>query len=225
MSLKEANQLIKKYVRLRDKLKISSTTKLVADFKRQEKLCIEKFQYLIFTKTNKYKIYPNYEDLVQEGHVALLSALKNYTFDKKCKIDANMLRFFWLVHKYVDTRISRCANLHTTIRFPLKYANKITPHRESIIPTLHGESILPIFGERIDDQYDILERGETLKSIRHNFSNLSTNQKKVVQMLFGMNGEKQYSISKVCQKLNISRPTCVKILDQVLNILRRTVQL
>jgi RNA polymerase sigma factor (sigma-70 family) len=208
MSLKEANQLIKKYIRLREKSQKSKDHKLVTEFRAHENLCIQKFKYLVLMKTSRYKNFSNYEDLNQEGLEALLKAMNSY--------DPKKGSWFWWAHKYIDTRIARCANLHTTIRFPLKYAKQVAPHRESV---------LPILVDQVSGPYDILERNEMLKTVKKNFAYLSPNQQKVVTMLFGMDGEAPQSISKVCQKLRMSRPNCVKLLDQVLNILRRNVQL
>lgn len=208
MSLTEANRLIRKYVKLREKIKTSKDAKIAIAFRNHEKLCVEKFKYLVVMKTGRYKNFNNYEDLNQEGLEALLKAMNSY--------DPQKGNWFWWAHKYIDTRIARCANLHTTIRFPLKYAKMIAPHRESV---------LPILVDQLAGPSDLLEHSEALKAVNKNFANLSVNQKKVVQMLFGMNGEDPQSISKVCQQLRMSRPTCVKLLDQVLGILRRNIQL
>lgn len=209
MSLKEANQLIKKYIRLRNKVKSSKEAKLISEFKTHENLCIQKFKHLVLMKTSRYKNFNNYEDLNQEGLEAILQAMNSYDPKKGGNI-------FWWMHKYIDTRIARCANLHTTIRFPLKYAKQVAPHRESALPLLIDQ----VFGP-----HDLLEQSEALKVVKKNFVHLSTNQQRVVQMLFGMDGENPQSISKVCRQLRMSRPTCVKLLDQVLNILRRNIQL
>ena len=83
-------------------------------FEKQQKICVEKFKYLITMKTNRYKKFSNYEDLNQDGYEALLKAMKNYNPDKGI--------FFYWAFKYINTRISRCANLHTAIRYPLKYS-------------------------------------------------------------------------------------------------------
>ncbi len=84
---------------------------------------------------------------------------------------------------------------------------------------------MPILIDPLAGPQDILEHSEALKVVRTNFVNLSDNQQKVVKLLFGMEGKSPQSISKVCQQMSISRPACVKILDQVLNILRRNIQL
>jgi len=208
MSIDEAQDLMKQLIKYREKANKTKASKDVRSFKNHERLCIEKFKYLVMGKVAKYRNFSNYEDLVQDGLEALTKAMRNYNPEKGI--------FFWWAHKYIDTCIARRANLHTTIRFPLKYAKKVAPHRESVLPVLI---------DQLSGPHDILERNEALRAVNKNFSNLSTNQKKVVQMLFGIDNEQPQSISKVCQRLRISRPTCVKLLDQVFTILRKNVQL
>lgn len=208
MSLKEANRLIKKYVKLRDQVKNSASEKLVADFKKHENLCIQKFRYLVLMKTSRYKNFNNYEDLNQEGLEALVMAMNSYKPERG--------NWFWWAHKYLDTRIARCANRHTTIRFPLKYAKNTTPHREAVLPLLIDNYSSP---------YDAFEYNETIAVVQKSFDKLSDSQQQVIKLLFGMNGEDPQSISRVCKKLKISRPYCINVLDQVFSILKRSIQL
>jgi len=206
MTIQEANQLINKYVRLRDKKNKNDQLKL--ELKKQEKLCVEKFKYLVLIKTNRYKQFNNYEDLVQEGTEALLKALYSYKPSKGANV-------FWWLHKYIDTRIARCANLHTAIRFPLKYAKEHIPHREPFLPVLI---------DRLAKPSDLLEQQELLCLVKKSFNNLSKPQKQVVQMLFGINGEAPRSITKICKQLHMSRESCNKILNQALNVLRKNIK-
>src|ERR1700690_2536210 len=129
----EAQDLMIKLIDLRSKVKEDAS--LGAEIRAHEKICIEKFKYLVTMKTGRYKIFNNYEDLNQEGYEALIKAMKNYNPKKGS--------FFWWAHRYIDTRISRSANLHTTIRYPLKVAKNNAPHKESVMPLLIEENYCP----------------------------------------------------------------------------------
>jgi RNA polymerase sigma factor (sigma-70 family) len=209
LRIEEANSLIGKLLKLKSKAKKTGDKEDIRRFKEYEQVCVDKFKYIVLSKTQRYRNFSNYEDLTQEGLMALLSALHSFNPKRKSNI-------FWWIHRYTDTRIARCANLHTTIRFPLKYAKHTAPHRESA---------LPLMVDQVSGPHDILEQSEALKTIKKNFVHLSPNQQKVVSMLYGIDGEAPSSISKVCQQLRMSRPTCVKLLDQVFSILRRNIQL
>src|ERR1700723_11201 len=131
----EAQNLMAKLVDLRMEVKTSEDPKIRAQLNRHEQICIEKFRYLITMRTGRYKAFSNYEDLNQEGFEALIKAMKTYNPKKGS--------FFAWAHNYIGTRISRSANLHTTIRFPLKVAKANTPHKESIMPVMIEERFCP----------------------------------------------------------------------------------
>ena len=135
LSEKEAEDLILELTSLQNEVKNNNLPELQNKLKKHEKKCIESFSYLINMKTSRYKKFSNYEDLVQEGYVALVTGLSSYKTGKG--------NIFWWLHKYIDTRIARCANLHTTIRYPLKVAKDQIPHKEAIIPTLIEEYNCP----------------------------------------------------------------------------------
>src|SRR5271154_6222260 len=131
----EAHDLMKKFIDLRTQFKETGDAKIKTQLKQHEQICIEKFKYLITMKTGRYKTFSNYEDLNQEGFEALIKAMKTFKPNKGS--------FFAWAHNYIGTRISRSANLHTTIRFPLKVAKANTPHKESVMPLLIEERYCP----------------------------------------------------------------------------------
>lgn len=202
----EAQKLMETLIQLRAKAKKTKDTKDIKEFKSHEKLCIEKFKYIVLIKASRYKNFANYEDLVQDGMEGLVKAMRTFRLGRGSA-------FYWF-HRYVDTLIARRANLHTTIRFPLKHAKAIAPHRESALPIL----IDPLCGP-----HDILERNEILRAASANFVNLSVNQKKVARLLFGLDSGNPQSITNVCKQLRMSRPVCVKLLDQVFHILKKNI--
>lgn len=204
MTVKEADRLIKKYVKLREQVKISDESKLITEFKKHESICVNKFKYLVLMKTARYKNFNNYDDLIQEGLVALLKAMNSYNPSKGS--------WFWWAHKYLDTSIARCANLHTTIRFPLQYAKHNTPHREAALPLLIDYR---------ENAHEIMENGEALGLLKSNIKHLSSDQKQIIQMLFGINNEKIYSIANICKQLKIPRSSCIKVLNTAIGILKK----
>ncbi len=98
----EAQDLMIKLIDLRKRAKEAGDPKIISELKKHEKICMEKFRYLVTMKTGRYKAFNNYDDLNQEGFEALVKAMNNYNPKKGS--------FFWWAHKYIDTRISRSAN-------------------------------------------------------------------------------------------------------------------
>lgn len=199
----EAQDLMVKLIDLRKKTKESDNKSLMLELKKHEKICMDKFKYLVTMKTGRYKAFNNYDDLNQEGFEALLNSMNNY--------DPKKGSFFWWAHKYIDTRISRTANLHTTIRFPLKVAKNNTPHKEAVMPILIEEQYCP------DKE---LEESQMNNSIQSALSFLSDEQKEVVNLAFGFDGDKPMSINKICKKLNVSRLNCIKTINGAFSTMR-----
>ncbi len=204
----EAQDLMIKLIDLRSQVKETGSPKTINELKKHEKSCIEKFRYLVTMKTGRYKAFSNYDDLNQEGFEALVKAMNNYNPKKGS--------FFWWAHKYIDTRISRSANLHTTIRYPLKVAKNNTPHKESVMPLLIEERYCP------DKE---LEESQTLGAIQGALSSLTDDQKEVINLAFGFDGDKPMSINKVCKKLGISRLNCIKTINSALSTMREKIKI
>jgi len=204
----EAQDLMTTLVDLREKTKGSGDPALIAQLKKHEQLCMAKFKYLVTMKTGRYKSFSNYDDLNQEGFEALIKSMNNYNPKKGS--------FFWWAHKYIDTRISRSANLHTTIRFPLKVAKLNTPHKEALMPLLVEETYCP------DKE---LEQSQTVNAIQSAISLLTDEQKEIVNLAYGMDGDKPMSINKICKKLNISRVSCIKTINSSLSIMREHIRI
>jgi RNA polymerase sporulation-specific sigma factor len=208
LTIDEAQELMKKLIELRAKAKETKNIIDINNFNRHERLCVEKFSYLITMKTSRYKIFNNYEDLNQEGEAGLLMAMKNYNPKKG--------NFFYWAHKYIQTRISRTANLHTTIRYPLKVAKDMPPHKEAIMPLLVEEKYCP------DKE---LEEVRSKSAIVNATRFLSKMQKEVIELRFGLNGDKRMSISRICKTLDISRANCIKMINESLVIMRENIKI
>jgi RNA polymerase sigma factor (sigma-70 family) len=159
-------------------------------------------------KTGRYKAFSNYDDLNQEGFEALIKAMKNYNPKKGS--------FFWWAHKYIDTRISRSANLHTTIRYPLKVAKDKTPHKEAVMPTLIEERYCP------DRE---LEDVQTNSVIQNAFDVLTDEQRSIINLAYGLDGTKPMSVNKICKEMHISRTSCMKSINSALSLMKDHIKL
>ena len=204
----EAQDLMTKWIDLKSRLEKSNDPKLVGDFKKHNKECVEKFKYLVTMKTGRYKAFSNYEDLNQEGYEALYKAMNNYNPKKGS--------FFWWAHKYIDTRISRSANLHTTIRYPLKVAKANTPHKESVMPLMIEERYCP------DKE---LEESQSMRAIQGALTLLSSEQQEVINLAYGFDGDKPMSINKICKKLGMSRLGCIKTINSALSTMKENIKI
>lgn len=204
----EAQDLMIQMQALREAVEKDNNIKNLNKLKEHEIVCFEKFKYIVYMKTNRYKQYANYEDLNQEGYEVLIRAMKNYNPKKG--------NAFWWFHKYIGTKISRTANLHTVIRYPLKVSRKKTPHREMNMPVMIEGRFCP------DKQ---LENSQIDYIIHNVIDKLTQEQKDIINCMFGINGEKPMSISKITKKLGISRLNCVKSINSALSLMRKNIHL
>lgn len=204
----EAQDLMLELVSLKNKVKLSNDPKIKKQLSLHEQKCINAFKYLVTMKTGRYKSFSNYEDLNQEGFEALIKAMKTYNPKKGS--------FFAWAHNYIGTRISRSANLHTTIRFPLKVAKEHTPHKESNIPIIIEDRYCP------DKQ---LENHQTYYSLNTAINKLTEQQKNVISLVYGLDNDKPMSINRVCKKLGMSRLNCVKLINTALVSMKENIKI
>jgi RNA polymerase sigma factor (sigma-70 family) len=206
LTVEEAQQLMAEFIKLRET--VGESTAAAAAFEAHQKMCVQKFMYLITMRTNRYKTYSNHEDLVQEGLEALTKAMANYNAKKG--------NFFWWAHRYIGTRISRSANAHTTIRYPLKIAKDITPHKEMHLPLLIEEVYCP------DKQ---AEASQIVVAIHRAMDALNAEQKNILNLAYGLNGESKLSLNKIGKQLNMSRLALISLINDALVSLKEHIKI
>ena len=199
----EIDSIINEFMSLKQKAKKSKSKSFMKEFEAYQKYCIEKCKCLVTNRVGRYRKFSNYDDLEQDGYEALVLALRTY--------NPNKGSFTWWADKYISTRVARCANTHSTIRFPLKKAKDIKPFKISVIPTIIDES---------PSALSCIEDTETSTCISKAVKQLPEQQQRLVNILFGLNGAKQQSIGEASKTLDISRPKCLKILEQAKNNLK-----
>ena len=205
---KEGQLLANKLIELRENFNKSKNLKDKKSLDNHLNICVQKFKYIITTKTSKYKSFSNYEDLNQEGYVALMMGLENYNPSKGS--------IFWWLHKYIDTRIARNANLHTTIRIPLKKAKLTPPKKEFMIPTMIENNLCP----------DIeLERNQVQFAIENVMHKLTNEQKEIINLAYGLDGGKPMSINKICKKIGKTRQKCLAEINSAFHIMKSNIKI
>lgn len=203
LSKEEANKIVADFVDIREKYKDKSLRdkKIINDYNKLHKFCVEKFEYLVIMKTSKYRKFANYEDLKQDGKVALLLALDSF--------DKNKGDFFWWLHKYIDTRLSRSANSHSTIKIPIEKTKEIQPHKVSDLPVMIDQT----------DVFSEVSSIETKKRVQAAVYRLPEEQKKIVEMVYGLK-DRPKSVSSVAKSTGMTVNECMKILGKAQKALR-----
>jgi RNA polymerase sigma factor (sigma-70 family) len=208
ISIEESQDLMDRLIYLRETSYLSGGKVDYNRYRNHEKVCVEKFHYLITMHTDKYKSFSNYEDLVQEGFVALLGAMKSY--------NPNLGNFFYWAHKYIETRIYRQANNHSTIRVPMKVAKINPPHKEKS---------LPLIVETRPNPETETENREVEQCVKDAVDKLAGIESSIIKMAFGISTNKPMSIHKICKKMKISRMVCITSIHNAIDNLKGTLKI
>lgn len=208
MNMEQGQKLMIELCKLKKRANETHKKKDKKAYQKHLSTCMIEFDYLVKMHANRYKSFSNYSDLLQDGREVMLKAMS--TFDPK-----KGSWFSW-AHHYISTRISRSANLHTAIRFPLKFAKETPPHKETFMPTQIEERFCP-------DQE--LEDEQIIATVHSSFALLNKEQKDVIGLAFGLGGNKPLSPNQISKKLHISRIDCSEILEQSLALMKETIKL
>jgi len=173
ISEQEAQELALKFIELKEKYNGSKSKKDKLELIKHENILVEKFKYLVFSKTTAYKKFSNYDDLNQDGYEALVMGLKNF--------DKSKGSIFWWLHKYIDTRIYRSANAYSTVRIPLVVAKKSPPKMDKIPLNAEDNSFNP--------EISFVRKTEE-GIVNKKINKLNEQDRDMIESLFGINKDK-----------------------------------
>lgn len=196
--------LLSKLVLMRRKCAKSKSVKAKLELHRLQAECAKELEYLVEARTRRYRGFANYEDLCQDGRIALFLALQSYEPEKG--------DFFWWANKYIKTKISREANRHSTIKIPLKQTRLVQPYKVSQ---------LPIIVDNAPSAVDNMANEEKSNLIKYAINKLPPDQRKVIELHYEMSERDTNSIVKICSTMKISRMNCIKLLDEAKNTLKQ----
>ena len=199
----EINTMIENFVKLRDRTRKSRSKKVHAKYQQMLALCADKLDYLIVSRTRKYRGFSNYDDLRQDGQVALMLALNSF--------DPLKGNFFWWANCYIKTKISREANRHSTFKIPIRHTKEVQPYKVSQMPLIIDKG---------PDALTSAEDSEVKGRVSDAISKLPNDQRRVVQMYYEIDGFRPHSIGRICEEMNISRINCIKLLTEAKEFLK-----
>lgn len=201
------SNLLERFVVLRRKCEKSKSAKLKKELEEVQEQCVIELDYLVEARTRRYRSFSNYDDLCQDGRLALYNALQTYKPEEG--------NFYGWAKMYIKTKISREANRHSTIKIPLKHTKYITPYKVSQLPII------------VDNSPDVVEniaKSQCEELIRSAVGRLPDDQRRVIELHYemsaGAHGEPQ-SIGNICATLNITRSSCVKLLNEAMSTLKQ----
>lgn len=203
---KKVSDLLTRLVHLRRKCTKSRSSKAHCELEVITQEVVKELDYLVEARTRRYRRFSNYDDLCQDGRLALYLALQSYEPEKG--------DFYWWANQYIKTKVSREANRHSTIKIPLKHTKQVIPYKVSQ---------LPIIVDNDPDAFENIQKEEVDSMIKIAVSKLPDDQRKVIELHYEMTGNKResHSIGKICDKLNITQLNCKKLLNEARKTLKQ----
>jgi len=212
MSLKniqEQNEKVEKIIDQFLLLKKNSVKSLAnkQEFEKFQNFCMKELNFLVQKRVAKYKKFSNYQDLQQDGYEALLYALRTFKREKGC--------FSWWADKYISTRVSRAANTHSTIRFPLKVTKESKPHKISIDTSSTDEQSQIIFSqETYPSSAFLLEKAEENAIVGVLLNKIDQPYQDLLKLTYGLANEMALPVSKIIKQFQISRSQYLRLLEE-----------
>jgi RNA polymerase sigma factor (sigma-70 family) len=205
LELDDIGNLLKELVSLRRKCKESDDENLHKRFDTLHQVCVQKLDFLVDARTRKYRNFSNYEDLKQDGRVAMILGLKSYDPEKG--------DFLWWLNKYIKTRISREANRHSTIKIPIKHTARIQPYKVNQLPIIIDKDPSPC---------ESMENNQEQIMVRTAVFSLPEKQRNIIQLHFALNeSTDKVSIKTICDTLKMDKVDCVRLLNEAKRNLRQ----
>lgn len=196
LTTEEVNQIAVEYQRLRKKAEDGSPEDQ-KKFRNYQNFCAIRLKPLVLKRVSKYRKFPNYPDLEQDGFEALLMAFKTYNPSKGS--------FGYWADQYIKTRVSRAANSHSTIKIPIKKARELKPYKTNEIPVILDPSRDP------EESFELTEDGLALMEA---VESLPLEQQEVLNRVYGLNGFRATKAKGVMEQLSLSRKEYSRLLNQ-----------
>lgn len=192
----ELEQMAIDYLSLKDSLASANDKNEIRKIKSKQESIIKKLKCLVNIRSYRYKKFSNFPDLEQEGFEALVMALNTFK--------PNRSSFTWWADKYISTRLSRAANAHSTVRVPIKHAKEMKPLKSSNIPLMIDER----------NGFTSLASKDAQKHLLNAINQLPDFDKNFIYMLYGLNGIRQYNITQLCERFEISKSESMKLINE-----------
>ena len=179
------------------------------EFEKFQNFCMQELNFLVQKRVAKYKKFSNYQDLQQDGYEALLYALRTFKREKGC--------FSWWADKYISTRVSRAANTHSTIRFPLKVTKESKPHKISIDSALINgdeQSQLLFMQETHPSSALLLEKAEENAIVGILIDKIDQPYQDLLKLTYGFGNQTSLPVSKIIKQFQVSRSQYLRLLEE-----------
>lgn len=187
---------------------------LVGQGDEQARKTLIESHLLLVTKIARQYRQPNIEllDLIQEGNLALIEAVDRFSPELGTRFSTFVV---WRIHKAIQKFIGINNNLLSLETPILDEDGQMRFLSDSIVDEENS------MGSPSCEAVDFtMEQREMIELLQHRMAKLSTKERKILEMLYGMDGQRPKSINEVAKVLGISRQRTQRIVDNVMRRLK-----
>ena len=187
---------------------------LVGQGDEQARKALIESHLLLVTKIARQYRQPNIEllDLIQEGNLALIEAVDRFSPELGTRFSTFVV---WRIHKAIQKFIGINNNLLSLETPILDEDGQMRFLSDSIVDEEN------IMGSPSCETVDFtMEQREIIELLQHRMAKLSTKERKILEMLYGMDGQKPKSIYEVASTLGICRQRLQRIVKKAMRRLK-----
>lgn len=187
---------------------------LVGQGDEQARKILIESHLLLVTKIARQYRQPNIEllDLIQEGNLALIEAVDRFSPELGTRFSTFVV---WRIHKAIQKFIGINNNLLSLETPILDEDGQMRFLSDSIVDEEN------IMGSPSCETVDFtMEQREIIELLQHRMAKLSTKERKILEMLYGMDGQKPKSIYEVASTLGICRQRLQRIVKKAMRRLK-----
>jgi len=159
--------------------------------------------FLVYSHAKQYKSFPNYDDLVQEGFIGLLRAIRKFDVEAYSN-------FFSYAEQWVKHCIKRSAS-----RFDIVY----NPEKSRTIYAENTDVLEET--EEEDTPESVFFAKETSETIENALNEFSERDREIVKRIFGLSGHKQHTLREVGPVFDLTYERVRQIKNRVVSKLRK----
>jgi len=164
---------------------------------------VEELSFLVYSNTKLYKKFPNYEDLVQEGFIGLLSAVR--------KFDRSLFpNFFVYAERWIRGCVKRAAS-----RFDVVY----NPNKHRVVyaePAEIGKE------EEVEETpEETFFAKETSSKIEEVLDEFPDRDREIVKRIFGLGGHDPQTLREIGPLFDLTHERIRQIKNKVISKLRK----
>lgn len=177
------------------------------------KTLIESHLLLVTKIARQYRQYKiELLDLIQEGNLALIEAVDRFSPEVGSRFSTFVV---WRIHKAIQKFIGINNDLLSLETPILDEDGQVRFLSDSIVDE---ENIL---GSPSCETVDFtMEQRETIDQLQRRMAKLSTKERKILEMLYGMDGQKPKTIYEVASAMGICRQRLQRIVEKTMRRLK-----